>query len=514
MKFRSRTKIILLILLVVLNIALRVPSIPHESGLDSFSTHILANSISNFGYAKWWVNPFSIFGYYPASYPSAIPFILSGLSQSANMDVEKTIWLFSLFIGILSIFISYLLAGLIEDNDLFKFLVAFGFSSSQAVLNFSTWDISTRGPFLIFLPMFIYILLRIKHSVKNLICLIIISILLTAIHHLVITISIFLISAFILATIYIIIPKLNIKLNIKFGNILILISFIILFLYSFKSNLFIEESTYSSKYDLLQNSIKVYVRYIGPLMIFFIGGFAYQIFKPNKKFEENFILFSFFLSIPFIFYPRYGVWFIIIFLILFAAHGLLNLSYDNKHKFIIPIICFILLISVSFSTFYQHWRTSSEIPSSFERHLTEKSFSVALWIRDNINGNLAGNDELEAKRIFAISQVPTFTGEDDIDLTYGFENISDLNISKISPSSLEYYAEGPYIRTPNTPYAGYYFSALNGDTINGRRGKSIISKFNISYVIENNIIVNNFIRSIQNNDKLYDNGKIRVWSLK
>ena len=44
----------------------------------------------------------------------------------------------------------------IMNDDLFKFLLAFGLSTSPAALNYLTWTITTRAPFVGLLPLFVY----------------------------------------------------------------------------------------------------------------------------------------------------------------------------------------------------------------------------------------------------------------------------------------------------------------------------------------------------------------------
>ena len=157
---------ILLACLLALNMILRYPATPHEIGWDTFGIHILANSISEFGWAKWLVHPLSIGGFYPNSYASAVPFLVSGISQCTGIDMEWTVWLSSTLMGFFAIFFAYILAGAIRDEDLFKFLVAFGYSVAPGLLYFSTWQLSTRGLFIVLLPLFIYLLLKTRDSLK------------------------------------------------------------------------------------------------------------------------------------------------------------------------------------------------------------------------------------------------------------------------------------------------------------------------------------------------------------
>lgn len=166
----TKSKFMLLSLLTILNIILRIPSIPHEKGGDSFVIHEYANSITRSGVGGWWTNWLAVFGSYPNTYASAIPFSLSGLSQLTglnNVKMEDTLLLFSVIIGLFSIFAVYSLAGTVYNNFLFKFIMALFFSVSQGIMVFSTWELSTRGPFIILLPLFVFLLLKKIHYIKK-----------------------------------------------------------------------------------------------------------------------------------------------------------------------------------------------------------------------------------------------------------------------------------------------------------------------------------------------------------
>ena len=72
----------------------------------------------------------------------------------------------------------------IIDDDLFKLIVAFGFSTSPAVLGYTTWTIPTRGLLVILTPLLIYLLLRCRTSIKYIPLTILLAVLLFATHHL------------------------------------------------------------------------------------------------------------------------------------------------------------------------------------------------------------------------------------------------------------------------------------------------------------------------------------------
>jgi len=520
-------KFSLFILLIILNIILRVPSVPHEYGIDSFVIHILANSISRFGSAEWWVRPESIFGWYPYSEPSAVPFILSGISQSTGIDMEKVILLFCVILGLLSIFAAYILAGKIIDDDLFKFLVAFAFSTSPAILNYLTWTITARAPFIALLPIFTYLLIKCHDSVMRYSLLtLIFTILLFSTHHL----AYFLIPIFIGYIIAVIFYKLKthikfVKLPKNFDSFVLVTAFLIMFAIPFKTGHIIEVG---SRYQAVMNIfLDELPRYVGVLYIFSVGGLTYLLFKPNKKFGEWSLLLILIFIAPILYAETYMKWFVPCFALLLSGISLINIAklYEQKKKYVILIIVIFLLLSVSFSGFYQHWRTHGfKKVTLFEGYMKEKTYIAGLWAKENIkNGLTISNDWVLGPRIFAVSGVPLLTGYDTVDQAYGLVNVSELKLEKRSITSDEFYYQGPYkiISIYQTPE--YFRLDIMRDSYEYYESR-YRSRFNFTHVIENKKIrgsfayhgvqPSKFLNYIYNKkDYIYDNGRIGVWFL-
>ena len=514
MKFSKRKKILLLCLLILLNVIIRIPSVPHPIGDDSFVIHILANSISLFGYAKWWIHPLSVVGNYPYSYASAFPFFLSGISQCIGFETVHTIWLYCILIAVFSVFVAYLISGEIIDDDLFKFLTAFGFSLAPAILAYTSWTIPSRGFFIILLLLFIFLLLKCRNSIlKYSFLTFVLILLLFSVHHYVYFIIVFLVSYIIL------IIGFNLCKRIKPVNVLKKLTplvpiagFFLMYSIPFFTRHFIEGSRYV---DWIP-----YVRYTGIFLVPAAGGLTYLIFKHNKKFGECFLLLTTILFTAFICNQTYMKFFIPIFVILLAGIGLKNaleVSGQKKKYAGVTVIIFLLLF-VSFSGFYQHWRTN--VGGGIRIHawyMEETPYAGALWIKDNINMDkkLIYNDYLIARRMFAISEVPTFIWDADVCLlTYGFANESDITIFKNSPSTEEFYMETPYVDI-SVPRVRWYGSTLWNNEVDSRSGKGIINRFDLSYAIKANVIgENTFSRSLkEKKDCLYNNGRIQVWCL-
>jgi hypothetical protein len=514
MKFSKRTKYILLILLVVLNLSMRIPSTPHEIGVDSVTIHIIANSISEFGHLKTMNNLLSIFGFYPYSYASAVQFSLSGISQSTGVtgvEMEKVIWLFLVIIGLLSIFTSYLFAGILYDDDFFKFLVAFGYSTSLGILAFTTWDSSTRGLFIVLLPLFIYILLKIyKNDLKFIILGLILIILLAATHK-----YVFITIPFIIAIVFIsVISKIRFfYVTNKLLNSTYLIMFLLFFIMPFLTGFLIKWG----RYDQLKQIISNNVRYVGIPLLFSIGGFVYISLKDNKNLKEWFFLISLLLLVPFFWEPVYGHFISIVFMIILFGISLINIYRANTRvKYVSHLIIIILLLSIGFSDFFQHYRLSKSDTKWF---LGEESYKSGLWIKDNINRNnlIVSNDHLELRRIFSISEVPSLLVEaEDVMLIYGVFNVTKLDIQTNSPLTTYFYKYGPYTLNRTDKEIGWYNNFLQGYDIDSDWGREIISEFNIDYaLIFKDIGDNQFTLSVENKkERIYDSGKIIIYPLK
>jgi hypothetical protein len=516
MKFSKRTTCGLLALLVILNIILRLPLTSHEIGWDSFSIHALANSISTFGEARWWAHPASIGGFYPYSTASAVPFLLSGISQCTGIDMEWTIWLFCVLIGVFSAFTAYLMAGAIWDNDLFKFLVAFGFSISEGVLYFTTWTVSVRGLFVVLLPLFVYLLLKTRSSIVRYSALtIILVIVLTVTHHLV-HFVIPIVASYFVVTIY---DKLKcyvgfIKVPHSFVSIGLLICFLGLFAMILLNRSFILGT---SRY-ILDDMIMTYTRFIGFLIIFVIGGFIYLVFKTDKSFGEWFLLITLLSLVPVIGNAIYTKWVVISFAFLLVGFGLTNVvKRYNKRKSAVIVIVIVLLLSVCMTGYYQAWHyyVGKDPHTYWSRFPSEATYEGAIWAKGNIDGNMIGHGGMTFGRLFALSGVPTFSGSRACDLAYGFVNITSLNITRI-PLSMEWFEEEPYVITSKT-HTGteWYISYIRVVDVNTRWAQNFFSKHRIAYIIENKDVYGGiFIRSIhRDKDCVYDNGKICFWKL-
>lgn len=159
--FPRRTAILLLVVLVLLSIVVRYPLVEHERNqTDSYFIHLLSQSISSDGYAKWTVHPLSYLGYYPFSYPSGVPFITAELSAMTGLNLEVTILLLGMMVGILFCLGMFLLAQQFLRRPEYALLATFFSIFGARFVDTSYWDGSARAPMVALVVCVVFVLFR------------------------------------------------------------------------------------------------------------------------------------------------------------------------------------------------------------------------------------------------------------------------------------------------------------------------------------------------------------------
>jgi hypothetical protein len=503
-------KVILFALLIVLNLVLRIPSIPHEKGADSFFIHSLANSITSFGYANWWLHWLSVIGYYPLSYASAIPFSLSGISQLTGIELEYTILIFCIIIGLFSIFSAYLLAGVLYDDFLFKYLVALFYSTSPSIMFFSTWEISSRGPFNIFLPVFLYLLMKNIQNTKRVFLLCIVGIFLFSIHHLGI-ILVPIISIFIAIKLF---SKIEvIKIKSTYLNYIYLIGLVIAFALPFLNPSM--TGITGSRYTWLSDSMTIITRYIGPMIFFAFSGVVYLALKNDKNINLWYILCLVILFVPFIYNQTYGIHMFQLFIVIILTVGfrnLLNIRSIKLSKINSVFIIAILLSSVIFSAYYNHQRTG-EFKDFW--YMDDKTISIAEWINGDISKEkrvLFTCSNFYMVRSVALQKngCSILTGDVEA-LIYGFidKNSIKNNLEKVPITESYFYSESPYLLTKKIdPYTSIDWVLENRDVT------QIKGIYALNYIVQSKLYPRVIGLSENKNEKIYSDGELEIYDLR
>jgi hypothetical protein len=521
MRFNNNFKITIYGLLTVLNIILRIPWTPHQMGKDTFSMHQLINSVSSFGEARWWIHPASILGTYPHSYASSLPFFISGLSQIAGVEAETAILIYNFVLGSFTIYFAYIMASVIWNDDLFKFFVAFIFSTSQGIVTFSTWNANARTLFILILPVFIYVLLKSRGESKYRFATLtlLITAFLTVTHHYIY----FLIPIFVtflgLLLIYYMRHKVKkLKSLVVPGDIITLILLgllLLMFVGSFFTRTFINTDPHpgGSRYGWLLVMATGYTRYIGLPIIFSVGGFMYLLLKKEKKFQDVFLLLTLAAIAPLLYNPTYTKWFIIAFEALFIGLGLTNLATTNTNgllkKHLTNFMIVILIFSVIFTSYFQYIHFLND-SSKIVRHMDEREYRGGIWIKDSIDHKVATSTFLRHK-IQAASEGSIFTGFGPADLAYGFYGPEDLKVRQIwGPTQINFWVKDPWVDEGSKSRT--YWAVDN--IVDAYWARRLISRYDISFYVQGDIRhgVDAFVE--RDNNNVYNNGKIRIWDVR
>lgn len=507
--FHYRKRAILWLLLIVLNIVIRIPSAPHEIGGDTYQLHTLANSITQFGEARWWIHWLSVFGMYTYSYASAVPFSLSGISQLTNTEMEITVYIYSLLLGLLSSVTAYVMAGRIYNEFIFKYSMSLFYSISTGILSFTSWNASARGLYLVLFPLFVFVLLKNFSSIpKKLLLLVCLLIFLRTTHNF----SYFTVPLILVFILIEIVEKSKISFKdiymYKYKNQIFLFVTCVMFIIPFFNKLFIV----GSKYQALITLFIVTSRYVGPLVMFILPGFLYLSLKNNKTKLEDFVLISTLFFIPISYSATYGKFVTLPIMIFYVSVAFKNIALSKKKSSAVIIILLICSLTL-FSSFYSHFRTGQ---SDSYFYMSEETYSAGLWVRDSMpESTRVYTTGGEIWRMLAISEghinVPTLP---PLELIYGFVDDVSNSTNKTSPLSMEYYFEGPYVQKSSTSTWGEFQWYAYFD-INDGRVKNFLEKYDLKYAIIDVYSSNQPLTQSLRNEKplIYSDGRIEIWDI-
>ena len=189
LRMKGKSVVMALISLILLSIILRYPLVSHERfQTDSYFIHILAGSIINEGRAVWTIDPLSYVGYYPLSYPSGMPFLLSEVSIMTGTSIEVSILISSLVFGILFCIIVFCLARVFLRNNMAIILAVFFTVLAPRFVDTTYWNGSARGPAVVLIAL--AILVASQYELNRRIIFLVLSIpvvfIVLALHHMVI----------------------------------------------------------------------------------------------------------------------------------------------------------------------------------------------------------------------------------------------------------------------------------------------------------------------------------------
>jgi len=533
--FSKRNKHFILLMLIMLNVIIRIPTLPHELGTDSYKIHAYANLISSDGFANWILHPLSVFGSYPFSIPSAVPFLQSGFSQSTAINMEYTILITSMVIGIIGTFTSYIMAKEIKNDELFAVLVAFCFSMSPIFLSITVWTTPARHLFVALVPFFIWALLKSnnysQYRLKYSTIIFFTFILLGTIHHMVILLVPILIAYFGTLIFNYIKVKYHIFYN-KISAIAIATPFIFLAVYMlfiilqiFKLSIY-DDFTIWFKYQngafftgtgaqtLFGNMIVDYASKIGILSIFGIPGLIILLRKSTNNIYRNFSLIVLLAFAPIITLGWYVPYILMSFFCVLLVYGILNLNNIRQVQRFFPHLILICVMASTFFSLFMLWNWGMLIVSENSDYLHDSTENMGLFLKDwhATDASFVSNYVSE-RQISSVSELPY--PPPDTAYIFNLMNESDLGINfSFSLSDLANIDAHDFIYKTSINYRGEYRGQSNDVDSDKRRQYN--QKYNLKYVIMNDFrgTSDTFYLSVYGKKpKIYDNNELSVWYL-
>ena len=532
-------KILLLILLVILNVVIRIPLVPHELGLDSFYIHQLSDSITDQGEAKWIRHPVQFLGF--GETPPAMPILISGFSQCLGISSEISILLLSFIFGIFGAIATYIFIYYVTNDERVSYLAALLFSLSPEFLRLTIWTATTRSLFVALLPLFLYLLFRSTGTkrVNYGFLLLSIYVLLMATHHLGVMLLFYIFTLFILFLFkmfekikFIEAININIIIFMWFPLFLLLFLPVVLKLGFFKDYAFLWNNYLSGYffegdglYVVPLNLIVDYVSKMGILLPFAITGAVGLVSLTRKRtIFENYVLIFLLLVAPILgvgIYTPMLVSVIFVFLVSIGLTRFMDFNVVRKRvKFILPVF---LVVMLCFSMFmlvnWGNW-TGENIGEKYNIY----SKNTGVFIKNyGGNGTFTSNDRSHIYRYSVYSGVlntPSnlykycFMERKKIKAKL---NLDIMSIFKGHGENIILFEheDNESLRDPWHEYGHIWASDPDG-------GRELLDKYNILYCVETNFgghryseyyikKMKLFEKMHESRPKIYDNEKEDIY---
>jgi 4-amino-4-deoxy-L-arabinose transferase-like glycosyltransferase len=547
MKFKKKISIIIIILLTIV---IRIPSFPHEQGMDSFYIHSLSSDIKADGYSKWIASPISIIGWYPYSYPSGTPYLLSIISLVSDINLEKTILLFSTIIAIIGTIAVYSLTKIITKKENTAIIAMLLFSISPLMITFTTWTISARALLVILIPIIIMLLLKYKYLKKNkyLITLLIITLLSATIHRMFILILIGIIPAIILYQLIFIITKKRPSIKkylIYILGIMFLLFFIIQFLniepyktyaWTYRTGEFFTAGTVTEYFNGKLNpfilGINMLIDYgtnIGIGAIFILIAAAYLIKKIIIKTysdTELLLICLMLLAIPFLINGYYTAFFYLPIFCILSSIGITTIieykKINKTYKKILIIL--IIIVSICFSIFI-NIHNINLFPKEIENPwLLKSTIQTSIFMTKELpeNNAILISNSLTVNRMKSLTHnkiIPTNNINDIWMLTYDLLNTYDIR-TKVNISTASLTTKKIAKITEIQINSQQDWELLISTTSNNPKNKKIKKYYDLNYIIENSKFFNTNLRwkyyaeVKETENKIYNNKKQEIWDVR
>jgi hypothetical protein len=487
------------------------------------------------------MDPLSLFGLYPMSYPSADPFLLAAFSQVSGVSVETAILLVSLALGVFGVFVSFGMAREFFNDNLFGVSVAFFYGLAPRLLNFTLWTSSSRGLFMILLPGFVWSIIRVMRDPKpkNVGMLIVILLLLGVTHHLT-ALLLAVLGAGIASVILLLVLRV-LRLNLPratltrpfrkmspyfaLGVFVAVASAMVVnvgILSQYAQGELASGSSFSVELFNLGVSL---MRSVGLSLILAVAGLVILVHRKNKGISESLVLLSFLGLTPTLFLRAYTGFYILPFVTLLAGLTVVRLAAIQRRRIRV------LLLAAAFATAGILSAGILRYEVNHSPMMSLDTYSTALYVKSMTPGQVVlSNDGLRGVQVASTAgcaylpvggastlfQSPEllayrFFGPGEVIASLYRVSIGDIGLDSDSPfftSSIQ--AEGDWVSIMRSGYGAQTEVMLRyHPTLYLETGMS-----NASFFAYGNTYASTFARTMYLSAyKIYDDGSQSIWSV-
>src|SRR5256712_1342030 len=463
MRLPRKSVYALLLFLLGLNLIARYPRTPHELGFDGFVYHGMTVSIIQNGYAEWILTPFSYFGLYPLSHPSASFFFLADLAHLAGTPVEGAILMFDMSLVALGLLGSFLLSMEIRRDEGLGLLVAALFTLSPRFVSGLLWEIPTRTLFSALVPLLIWLLLRL-HLTRDRrslgFALLVLTVMMSAHRLTVLMAAVFI--AFILTEIVIVgvrtlrIRYASLVLRSQFrrtANLAVLIGFFVLSVSlitigGILGNYGTGRAGFGSGVVLELSNLGVSLARSAGFLIPVVPLGVIAVYRQRMKdFKEPFLLMILLVLLPTLTLRQYTGYYIIAVTAPFIGLGVWwVVDKLTRRATKVALIAAALAVTLGSANYVLAFDLQAQ------PFMDDESYTHGLYVLWNTHGTVIGNDGTMASEIYLVSGHPylpvggaTTPFQSPELLIFGFVNKSSLAIVQIAVSELTLESDSPFL---------------------------------------------------------------------
>jgi len=413
--------------------------------------------------ALWILNPLSYFGLYPLAQPSGSVFLLSEISQTADVTGEGAILLLDLAVGMLGVLGGFLLGKEFSPKPGFALLMSLILSLTPEYIGSLIWQAPTRILFTALIPYLLWGMIRVARvpSIRSAVLVGVVLLLMMSFHRLAI-----LMALVALASVMTLIVLVGVRaLRIQFPSLFLkpvifrnsswfaLAGILVVSVVMVAQANVLEE--YSSGVIASGNSFEIQLlnlfislaRSAGLLLpLAFIGVVALTR-KRAKGFAEPFMVTALLAFLPTLFLRQYTGFYTIPLTSLFVVAGVdALLRRARRHALRVGIAVVVIVIALGSGEAIVSYDLAQDTALSYQE------YTMGLYSMHTGRGTWVFSDGLEGARLSAISgtrylpiggATTSFQGPEL--LTFGFVDRSQLVIRPLKLSDLTIESDSPFI---------------------------------------------------------------------